>query len=172
MTAITFGFIYFVLIDAAKCFEIADSSIKSLGTSFGFSFDMVKDFFAARITEKIECYVELNLIWDNIFAILYGLMYIFWTSLALKPYAAKAKLLNLVPAVQVIFDWLENFSLISIANTYLTEHQIPASEVSLASVFTMIKWSCFVLVFALIIIGVVLRIIKYIKISNQGLNRL
>lgn len=172
MTIVTFGFIYFVLIDAAKCFEIADTSVKSLGTSFGYSYEMVRDFFAARTTKEIECYKELNLIWDNIFAVLYGLMYIFWVSLALKPFAYKTKFLNLLPALQVILDWLENFSLIKIANTYLSENQILASDVSLASLFTMIKWICFALIYVLLIGGIIMRIVKWIKISNQGMNRL
>lgn len=158
LTVLTFGYLFLVMMDAATCFEVADSSVKSLGTSFGFTAEMVQDFFSIRSIEMIACYKTLNTVWDNIFALLYGFMYAGWLSLIFKPFAGKVKLLNLLPFSQVIFDWLENFQIVGFANSFLNEEPLSATAVKLGSFFTMAKWVCYSLVFVAILIGIGLRI--------------
>ena len=58
ITAITFGYLFLVFLDAAKCFEV-DSSNISLGTSFGFSTMNVQKFFSIRNSKMINCYQEI-----------------------------------------------------------------------------------------------------------------
>jgi len=163
LTVIVFSYLYFVLIDAAKCFEVTGADAVSLGTSFGYSYEKVKEFYSIRSKDMIACYLELNLIWDNIFAILYGLMYLGWLSLSLKPFAHKFKSLNLLPIVHVILDWLENAMLAGVSKSVLAEQQISMIAVKVASIFTMMKWVTAMLVFILIVIAIILRIKKWFK---------
>ena len=86
------------------------------------------------------------------------MMYVLWISLLFKPYSAKAKWLNLLPFVQTIFDWLENFQLVNIANDFLANVMVSAFNVSLASAFVMTKWFAWMLFFTMIIFGIVLKI--------------
>lgn len=158
ITVITFAYIYFVLIDAAKGFEVANSTSKTLGLSFGFSYDQVHEFFSIRTNEMIASYKALNNVWDSLFAILYGLMYVFWLSLLFKPYQNTYKFINLLPLGQVFFDWLENSKLSEFSNSYLVGQPISSIDVQVASVFVMIKWSIALLVFIAIILGLLLRV--------------
>ena len=158
LTVLTFSYLFFVMMKVAKGFEVVGSSTQSLGTSFGLSAEMIQDFLEMRSVEMIHAYIDFNMIWDNIFALLYGLMYVLWISLLFKPYSAKAKWLNLLPFVQTIFDWLENFQLVNIANDFLANVTVSAFNVSLASAFVMTKWIASMLVFTMIIVGIVLKI--------------
>ena len=163
LTFITFAYLFFVLMDGAECYQVADESVKSLGTSFGYDLEMVQHFLSVRSEAMIICYKNFNIIWDNLFALSYGLMYIAWLSVLYKPFKNKVKLLILFPILQVIFDWLENFQLARISDSYLTEDQIYSLDVNLASSFTLLKWICSSLIFILIVIGIVLRIVSVIK---------
>lgn len=158
LTVLTFSYLFLVMTDIAKGFEIAEATPQSLAMSFGFSPEMVQEYFSIRSADMISTYVDFNQIWDNIFALLYGLMYVLWVSFLFKPYSAKAKWLNLFPIVQTVFDWLENFQLANIANDYLSKSIISATDVQLASGFAMVKWTASTLVFIMILIGAVLRI--------------
>jgi hypothetical protein len=163
LTVLTFSYLFFVMMKVAKGFEVVDSSTQSLGTSFGLSAEMIQDFLEIRSAEMIHAYVDCNMIWDNIFALLYGLMYVLWISLLFKPYSAKVKWLNLLPFVQTIFDWLENFQLVNIANEFLANATVSTFKVSLASAFVMTKWITSMLVFVMIIGGIVLKIRNMIQ---------
>ena len=163
LTVLTFSYLFFVMMKVAKGFEIVGDSTQSLGMSFGLTVEMIQDFLSLRSAEMIAAYIDFNLIWDNIFALLYGLMYVLWVSLLFKPYLAKAKWLNLLPFIQTIFDWLENFQLIKIANDFSETAAVSASNASVASTFVMIKWTASSLVFLIIFIGIGLRIWAAIK---------
>ena len=163
LTVVTFSYLFLVMIDFGKCFEVPESSTQSLGTSFGFDHETVVQFFSIRTEEMLVCYQEFNTIWDNIFALLYGFMYVSWVSVILKPYQEKVKFLNLLPFIQTLFDWLENFQLTRIAKSYLADGQVLSSSVELASAFSMIKWVVSMLVFIVIFIGIGLRIVDVVK---------
>jgi len=167
LTTVTFGYLFFVMMDVAKCFEVADSSVGSLAISFGFSAEMVEQFLSIRTAEMLDCYIDLNRIWDNIFAILYGFMYVAWLSVILKPYQAKWKAINLLPFLQTIFDWIENFNLANAASAYLAETPIPSLVVQVGSYANMIKWTVSSLVFILIVLGIVLRIRTALKAKRK-----
>lgn len=158
LTTVTFGYLFFVMMDVAKCFEVADSSVGSLAISFGFSAEMVEQFLSIRTAEMLDCYIELNRLWDNIFALLYGFMYAAWLSVIFKPFQAKWKALNLLPFLQTVFDWIENFNLANAASAYLAETPIPSLAVQVGSYANMIKWTVSGLVFLAILVGIVLRI--------------
>jgi len=170
LTVITFGYLFFVMKAQSVGFELADSNIKSLGTSFGFGQTDVTSFFAARTDEMINAYIDFNQLWDPLFGLMYGFMYVTWVSLVFKPFSQKAGLLNLFPFAQVVFDWLENFEVISLANQYLAEGVISATTSQLASVFSMIKWACSGMTYMLILIGLILLSARAIM-AKKGLPR-
>ena len=163
MTVITCTYLYVIFIDRSTCFEIANAEVKSLGTSFGLNYEIVEKFFQVRTPEMIACYKRFNIIWDNIFALLYGFMYVFWLSFLLRNYSTKFKLLNLLPFVQSIFDCFENYILVQISNTVLKNELIPPMQVQFLSYFLTAKWIVSGIVFLLIFIGIGLKLKDFIK---------
>lgn len=157
LTILTFSYLFLVLMETAKGFQISDT-FESLATSYGLTFEQVQYFFSARPTQMVEEFKSFNLIWDNLFALLYGFMYTFWLSLVYKPFSIKVKFLNLLPFVQMLFDWLENGAMVLFSNKVLNAELITASDVQLASIFSMAKWTCSGLVFLSLFLGVVWRV--------------
>jgi hypothetical protein len=157
--AIFSGFLGF-LSWIGKSFEVEGGKVKSLGTTFGFGFEDVKIFFAERSDIMLTSYINFNQIWDIIFAIIYGFMYVIWLSVIYKPYSEKIWLLNLLPLTQVIFDWVENFCLAALTKSYLAEGIISTTTTNLASSASIMKWVISGFVYLLIVYGVALRLFK------------
>jgi hypothetical protein len=166
-TAVFAGYTVLILSGQGKAFEVAGSSVRSLGTSLGFGQAEILAFFGERSGEQISAYITFNQVWDSLFGVIYGLMYVVWTSLLLKPYSLKVGLLNLLPFGQVLFDWLENFSLASLSNQYLADGTIASSTALLASTASCIKWVFALLVYGVILVGIVARIVGALKRRNQ-----
>ena len=161
------SYLFLIMMGKAAGFELADGSMKSLGTSFGFNHADIIAFLAARTDEMINAYINFNKVWDTLFGLIYGLMYVVWMSVLFKPFAQKIGYLNLFPFAQVLFDWLENYALASLANQYLVDGLISLPIAKLASVFCMFKWVCSGLIFSLILVGIILRIARVIKNRKQ-----
>ena len=158
-TVVFAGYTVLVLSGQGKAFEVANSSIKSLGTSLGFGQAEVLAFFAERSTQQISAYITFNQVWDS----LYGVMYVAWVSVLLKPYSQKVGMLNLLPFGQVLFDWLENFGVSSLASQYLADGTISSTTAQLASTASSIKWAFALLVYGVILVGIVARIARALK---------
>jgi len=166
-TAVFAGYTVLILSGQGKAFEVANSSVKSLGTSLGFGQTEVLAFLAERSVEQITAYITFNQVWDSLFGVIYGVMYAVWVSMVFKPYSLKFGLLNLLPFGQVLFDWLENFSLASLSNQYLADGTISSSTALLASTASSIKWVFALLVYGVILVGIVARIVGALKRRNQ-----
>lgn len=166
-TVIFIGYLLLVMMDKGAGFEVADSNIRSLGTSFGFDQVDVIAFLSIRSDEMVTAYITFNQVWDVLFGVIYGLMYVVWVSVLFKPICDKVGRLNLVPVLQVIFDWLENYELALLAHQYLSDGMISASNANLASVFSMLKWACSGLTYTLILIGIILMIMRAVANKNQ-----
>jgi hypothetical protein len=166
-TGVFAGYTVLILSGQGKAFEVANSSVKSLGTSLGFGQAEVLAFLAERSVEQITAYVTFNQVWDSLFGVIYGVMYVVWVSMLLKPYSLKVGLLNLLPFGQVLFDWLENFSLASLSNQYLADGTISSSTALLASTASSIKWVFALLVYGMILVGIVARIVGALKRRSQ-----
>ena len=147
----------------AAGFELAHGNMKSLGTSFGFNHADIIVFLAARTDEMITAYINFNKVWDTLFGLIYGFMYVIWMSVLFKPYAQKVVFLNLFPFAQVLFDWLENYALTSLANQHLVDGLISLPIAKLASVFCIFKWVCSGFTFTLILVGIILMLVQTIK---------
>jgi hypothetical protein len=166
-TAVFAGYTVLILSGQGKAFEVANSSVKSLGTSLGFGQAEVLAFLAERSVEQITSYIAFNQVWDSLFGVIYGVMYAVWVSMLFKPYSLKVGLLNLLPFGQVLFDWLENFSLASLSNQYLADGRISSSTALVASTASSIKWVFALLVYGVILIGIVARIVGALKRRSQ-----
>lgn len=163
LTAISFGYLFLVMMGQAAGFELADSNIKSLGTSFGFDQTDVLVFLTERSEAMINAYIDFNQIWDPVYGLTYGLMYVAWVSLLFKPFSQQAGILNLFPMAQVVFDWLEDYQLVVLANQYLAEGMVSALNAQLASVFSLTKWACSGLTFVVLLTGIVLLSARAIR---------
>ena len=167
LTIIFIGYLVLVMMGKGAAFELADSNMRSLGTSFGFDQADIHAFLSARSKEMITAYITFNQVWDVLFGVIYGLMYVVWVSVLLKPLSHKVGGLNLVPFLQVLFDWLENYQLALLANQYLNDGMISPANAKLASVFSMFKWACSSLTYILIVIGIILMIRRAVKRKNH-----
>ena len=162
-TLVFAGYTVLVLSGQGKAFEVANSSIKSLGTSLGFGQAEILAFLAERSADQIAAYITFNQVWDTLFGVIYGVMYVVWVSLLLKPYSHKVGILNLLPFGQVLFDWLENIGLATVSSEYLADGTISASTAQLASTASSIKWAFALLVYGVILVGIIARIARALK---------
>jgi len=162
-TAAFAGYTLLVLSGQGKAFEVANSSIKSLGTSLGFGQAEILAFFAERSAGQISAYITFNQAWDSIYGVIYGVMYVVWVSVLLKPYSQKVGILNLLPFGQVLFDWLENIGLAIVSSQYLADGTISSTTAQLASTASSIKWAFALLVYGVILVGIVARITRALK---------
>ena len=167
LTIVFIGYLVLVLMVKSTGFELSDGNIKSLGTSFGFDKADIVLFLATRTKEMIEAYINFNQIWDTLFGLIYGLMYVVWVSVLFKPFSKKVGVLNLFPFIQVLFDWLENYTLAAVANQYLADGVFSSVNAKLASIFSIFKWVCSGLTLTLILIGGILMIAQAIKNKGQ-----
>jgi hypothetical protein len=166
-TAAFAGYTVLVLSGQGKAFEVANSSIKSLGTSLGFGQAEILAFLAERSADQIAAYITFNQVWDTLFGVFYGVMYVVWASLLLKPYSQKVGILNLLPFGQVLFDWLENIGLATVSSEYLADGTISASTAQLASTASSIKWAFALLVYGVILVGIIARTVGALKRRSQ-----
>jgi hypothetical protein len=162
-TSVFAGYLLFFLTERGKAFEVANSSIKSLGTSLGFGQVEILAFLAERSDQMINAYIDFNQVWDSLFALIYGVMYVVWVSILFKPSSKKVGVLNLLPFGQVLFDWLENFFLATLSKQYLADGTISSSTSLFASTSSSIKWVFSLLVYGVILVGAVIRIAGALK---------
>jgi hypothetical protein len=162
-TSVFAGYLLFFLTGKGKAFEVANSSIKSLGTSLGFGQVEILAFLSERSDQMINAYIDFNQVWDSLFALIYGVMYVVWVSILFKPSSKKVGVLNLLPFGQVLFDWLENFFLATLSKQYLADGTIASSTSLFASTSSSIKWVFSLLVYGVILVGAVIRIAGALK---------
>jgi hypothetical protein len=167
-TAVFAGYTLLVLSGQGKAFEVANSTIKSLGTSLGFGQAEILAFFAERSAGQISAYITFNQVWDSLYGLIYGVMYVVWVSVLLKPYSQKVGMLNLLPFGQVLFDWLENIGLATVSSQYLADGTISSTTAQLASTASSIKWAFALLVYGVILVGIVARITRALKVRSKS----
>jgi hypothetical protein len=166
-TLVFAGYTALILSGQGKAFEVANSSIKSLGTSLGFGQAEILAFLAERSADQIAAYITFNQVWDTLFGVIYGVMYVVWASLLLKPYSQKVGILNLLPFGQVLFDWLENIGLATVSSQYLADGTISSTTAQLASTASSIKWAFALLVYGVILVGIIARTVGALKRRSQ-----
>jgi len=169
-TLIMVGYASFVMGGFSSCFEIEGEGPSSLGLSFGYSFETVLQFFTNRDSEAIRCYVDFISIWDNIFPLLYSAMYILWISYLWKNVnqsRPRLRLINLFPLLMILMDWSENFMEVQMATYYLTNQTLLESQASFASFISITKWMGSTICYAIIIVGIFIRLKPLFQKSDQ-----
>ena len=166
-TSVFAGYLVFFLTGKGTAFEVANSTVRSLGTSLGFGQAEILAFFAERSDRMIDAYISFNQIWDTLFGLIYGLMYVIWVSVLFKPYSRRFGVLNLLPFGQVVFDWLENYALAELSSQFLADGAISSSTALIASTASTIKWVFSLLVYVVILVGIVMRISRAVKRRRQ-----
>ena len=166
-TSVFAGYLVFFLTGKGAAFEVANSTVRSLGTSLGFGQAEILAFFAERSDRMIDAYISFNQIWDTLFGLIYGLMYVIWVSVLFRPYSQRFGVLNLLPFGQVVFDWLENYALAALSNQFLADGAISSSTALIASTASAIKWAFSLLVYLVILVGIVMRISRAVKRRRQ-----
>ena len=150
-------YLRFFLSDYSKCFSV-EVGINSLGLTFYYTVEIVKDFFESRTQEQLICYREFLQIWDPIFAIVYTLMYSSWII-----YFFKNKYHYLVvPCLVTITDWVENYIELMMLENFINSDMLSPTLVSFGSGINTLRWLLFSVIYLLIIIGIVKAIKKTI----------
>jgi hypothetical protein len=165
-TVVFVGYLLVFLTGKGVAFAVADSSVRSLGTSLGFGQAEILAFLGERSDQMISAYVEYQ-VWDTLFALIYGVMYVAWVSVLFKPYSLRVGIVNLLPLGQVVFDCLENVALAALSNQYLADGTISPAIALAASTFSAIKWGFALLVYGAIGAGIVVRIVGAVKRRSQ-----
>ena len=144
-----------------------------LGLKFGYSYEDANSFLNSLSEEAVICYKNLLRVWDSVFPIVYGLMYISCLSLLYKKLGKNGKpllLINLFPLIPMLADWAENSSELFMISNYTATNEISESAVFLSSLITQIKWSLSSLNYIIILTGITLLIKKKLtdKTKNNG----
>jgi len=157
-TLAMFLYLKFILGHFSKCFTLNVGS-NSLGLSFYYTKDMVQNFFELRTEEQLLCYSDFLKIWDTIFAVVYTFMYASWIAFLLK----NKRIFLIIPIFAMICDWVENYIEILMLEIYLKSKLIPDTFVSLGSGINSFKWIFSTLTYLLILLGIIIILIKFIK---------
>ena len=153
-------YLRFFLSDYSKCFSV-EVGINSLGLTFYYTVEIVKEFFELRTLEQLNCYREFLKIWDPIFAIVYTLMYSSWII-----YFFKNKYYFLVvPFLVMITDWVENYIELMMLENFINSDILSPALVLFGSGINTLRWLLFSAIYLLIIIGIVKAIKLYYKKS-------
>ncbi|MES2797302.1 MAG: hypothetical protein V4683_15120 [Bacteroidota bacterium] len=136
--------------------KINDLSGKTIGVidlTFGFDAQKTLDMVAAYSDEARDYYAQTELITDVIYPIVYSLFFGIILTLLFKGKSySPHRLVNILPFFSLLFDYLENSTIVYLLNNYPTQSQ---SVAILCEIFKLLKWLSFGLVIALILYGLV-----------------
>lgn len=138
---------------AEKINAFAGKEIGPVDLTFGFNpgrtLQMVADYGDAGRAY----YKQVILIVDSAFPIVYALIFaVLITLIYRKLLMGPVRYLNLVPFIAMVFDFLENFAIVSLLNHYPEQSVFMAS---LCEVFKLLKWLFFALALFLIVFGLI-----------------
>lgn len=161
------GYASLVLGGKSECFsQQLNEGQKVLGLKLGYTHEYAVSFFNSLDSDELICYKNLILIWDNIFPILYGIMYILWISLIYRNIDFKYsnfRLLNIFPLFHILMDWTENFAELNLVNQFTVNNSISLVSVKFSSYVSLIKWSSSFITYGILITGLAMIISKKLK---------
>ena len=157
-TLVFIFYISFILMPQSSCFRI-DIGTNSLGLSI-YDMEMVQGFFQARDQAQLFCYSQFLKFYDVIFAVLSTAMFGSWIIYLFK----NKRLLLVAPTVLgMIADWSENFLELLMLKTYSYSGAISETLVSLGSGLNIFKLTMVGLTYLIILVGIIIAIIAFIK---------
>jgi hypothetical protein len=157
-TLVFFLYLTYILVPFSSCFKL-DAGPNSLGISFSYTIEMVRNFFESRTQEQLLCYSEFLQIWDAIFAFVYTLMYASW----ILYFFNNKRLFLIIPILCMIADWTENCIELIMLETYFNSSQISEKLVAIGSGINSFKWVLSSCTYLIILIGIVIKIKKNAK---------
>lgn len=134
---------------------IAGIALESLDARTEYTLNEVSELFATMKTEGLTVYIFILRKIDMIFPVIYALLFFFILIAQTKRLNNKTLYLAFVPFIAMIFDYLENFSILKLITQY---PNLSLKQVQLASTFTQLKWVCILITFILILITFLLNI--------------
>ena len=154
----------FILGHYSQCFRI-ENSISSLGLTFGYTPSDVMAFVESRSKQQLNCYIHFLSLWDAIFPLLYTLMNSLWII-----YLLKKRFLIIIPLIQMLCDWTENYMKVSMINNYLNSGLIPENLISYGSLLSILKWTLSILTYTIMLTGIIIRLRTFSKRALPKLN--
>jgi hypothetical protein len=133
-----------------------EKGINTLGLQLGYSHETVHQFVHERNSNQLECYIRFTGVWDTIFPILYGSMYIAWLALLFR---SKVIVFGL-PLIRVLSDWIENYLEISMIQQYLHDGTVNRAMTTMSSTCSGFKWLLSIVIYCTLIVGIILLIWK------------
>lgn len=124
-------------------------------TSFFYTAENLYQFAEQYGPGGRSAYIKARLIFDTIFPLVYGSFLttaISWTFKLCTPKGSPWRLMNLVPLLGVLFDYLENITAAIVMARYPSKTPILAQ---MAGIFTSIKWVFVTASFLLLIFGII-----------------
>ena len=153
-TLIFFSYLTLALVPLSSCFRL-DTGPNSLGLSFSYTKEMVNNFFESRNQDQLICYSQFLQIWDPIFAIISSMMFGSWILCLFK----NKRLFLIIPNIMnMIADWLENYTELLMIETYLTSGMISKTLVSLGSGINSFKFLMIGLSYLIILTGIIMAL--------------
>ena len=151
-------YISLVLVPFSSCYRLETGS-NSLGLAI-YNIEMVQSFFQARDQAQLFCYSQFLKFYDVIFAVLSTAMFGSWIIYLFK----NKRLLLVAPTVLgMIADWSENFLELLMLKTYSYSGAISETLVSLGSGLNIFKLTMVGLTYLIILVGIIIAIIAFIK---------
>ena len=156
-TIVFFLYITYILAPFSNCFKL-ETGANSLGVSFSYSIELVKNFFESRNKEQLLCYSVFLQIWDVIFAFVYTLMYTSW----IIYFFQNKRLFLIAPILCMISDWAENYLELLMLETYLNSSSISELLVSIGSGINSFKWILSSITFLIILVGIIIKLKNFL----------
>lgn len=150
----------------SKIDVVAGSKLKILDIRLNYSFDDVNGLFAAMGIEGREIYSIISGKVDMVFPIVNSLLLILILFNLLKRVTlpnSKWLYLSFSPLIASFFDFLENFNILILLNSY---PNTTYDQVATASLMTSIKWSS--LAFVIGLIGALIVVVLRKKIATRS----
>lgn len=136
-----------------------------LDMRFGFSAEQAYDTLEAFGEEGRAYYLEMLLVADTLYPLIYGLFLIFLASFFLKRILKPGnqfRIVNLLAIDAVLFDFLENAGIAYLISQFPLRSDFVAG---LASAFNILKW---VMVSASVMLVLVSMLLSILKLSKRG----
>jgi hypothetical protein len=122
---------------------------------FGYDQSYILNFMQIMGEVHLRKYLDVVIIWDTLFPVIYTLMNLLIFSFLFKDLTKNNFYwINLLPLLSIPLDLIENTFEVLIVNDYLDHGAINSSLVSYGSLANMIKWSYTYSLYAFLLVGV------------------
>lgn len=136
---------------------------------FGYDQSYILNFMQIMGEVHLRKYLDVVIIWDTLFPVIYTLMNLLIFSFLFKDLTkSNFYWINLLPLLSIPLDLIENTFEVLIVNDYLDHGAINSSLVSYGSLTNMIKWSYTYSLYAFLFAGVFRKVWQWLH--NKRMN--